>query len=142
MRGVDTINKNNVAIKIFKSDLFGNEDRTKDQMKELKFAQMMKHVSIVQLLNVVQEASSQYLVFDFYENNLVDEIYKESYEYSRDRAKSVCEMLLRGVQYMHNQNVMHRDLKPSNILVGSSGQVYCLLYVYDYNVVSKCYSIV
>ena len=34
-----------------------------------------------------------------------------------NQVKSYMQMLLKGVAYLHGQNIMHRDLKPANLLL-------------------------
>ena len=40
-----------------------------------------------------------------------------------NQVKSYMEMLLKGVAYLHQQNIMHRDLKPANLLLSKEGHL-------------------
>lgn len=112
MKGVDTTSKETIAMKIFKSNVFGIENCTNSHYAEVKFLQMMDHTNIIKLIDTVEDAHGLYLVFNFIDGTLNDEIYAEEYCYNKDRTKNVCEMILHAVDYIHNKGVIHRDLKP------------------------------
>ena len=42
--------------------------------------------------------------------------------YTEDEAKRLMVNLLRGINYLHRQNIVHRDIKPENILLTSVGK--------------------
>eukprot|EP00731_Ephydatia_muelleri_P001294 Em0001g1294a len=48
---------------------------------------------------------------------------QESEENHHAQIKSYMLMLLKGVAYLHGNNIMHRDLKPANLLISSTGHL-------------------
>ena len=63
-----------------------------------------------------------YLVFEFIEHNLLEEIEKTSSGLGESRTKEVMYQVCRGVDFMHTNNFIHRDLKPENVLINSKLQ--------------------
>lgn len=110
-------------MKIFKCNIFDTEDRADAHMNEIELLRMVQHDNVIKLIDTFKDDGGLYLVFDFIERTLSDEIYAEEYFYCRDRAKIVCKMLLQGIEHIHSKGIVHRDLKPSNILVDSTRNI-------------------
>ena len=60
-----------------------------------------------------------YLVFEFIEQNLLEEIEKTTYGLGETRTKEIMYQVVRGIDFMHTNNFIHRDLKPENVLINS-----------------------
>jgi cyclin-dependent kinase-like len=39
------------------------------------------------------------------------------------RVKNFTYQLIKGITYMHSQNIIHRDIKPENLLISKNDQV-------------------
>lgn len=95
--------------------------------REIVLLKEMKHQSIIQLVDVYEDAEYIHLVTDLCEGGeLFDKIVEESSNqdnssacFSEDEAAKVMCQVLTAVSYMHRQGVAHRDLKPENILLQS-----------------------
>ncbi|KAI1894700.1 hypothetical protein AGOR_G00118450 [Albula goreensis] len=53
----------------------------------------------------------------------IDERNEKEEDICRDKALSIFQNIVDGVQYIHSKDQIHRDLKPDNILFGSDGAV-------------------
>lgn len=76
-------------MKVFKSNIFGGENRYESHKKELQMLQMVQHENVIRLIDNVEDGTGIYLVFNFIDRNLADEIYADDYSYDRSRAKSM-----------------------------------------------------
>jgi len=91
---------------------------------EIKLLKEMKHRSIVQLVDVFEDADYVYLVTDLFEGGeLFDKIVEKSSNdnsdivcFAEDEAARIMYQLLTAVSYMHKRNIVHRDIKAENIL--------------------------
>ncbi|XP_070544778.1 cyclin-dependent kinase-like 2 isoform X2 [Ptychodera flava] len=111
-----------VAIKKF---LESEEDKMvkKIAMREVRMLKQLRHENLVNLIEVFRRKKRLYLVFEFVDHTVLDEL--ERYPNGLDElmCRKVLWQVLKGVEFCHNHNIIHRDVKPENILVSKSGVV-------------------
>ncbi|KAL1493995.1 hypothetical protein ABEB36_009671 [Hypothenemus hampei] len=111
-----------VAVKKF---LETEEDPTirKLALREIRMLKRLKHENLVTMIEVFRHRKRFYIVFEFMEGTVLDELEKMpgglGEERSRERIYQVC----RAISYCHNNHIIHRDVKPENVLVSSLGVV-------------------
>jgi len=109
-----------VAIKKFKeSD--DDEQVRKTALREVRILKQLKHDNIVNLVEVFRRKGKLYLVFEYVEKTILEELEKHPYGLSELDVKKCTYQLLKGVEYCHDNNIIHRDIKPENILVSKHG---------------------
>ncbi|GMM50496.1 cyclin-dependent serine/threonine protein kinase [Starmerella bacillaris] len=95
--------------------------------RELALCRELRNPHIVSLVATILRHKSVYIVFDYYEHDLLQLIQFHGSQ-KRQRLPSaliasclyqVCE----GVSYLHANYVLHRDLKPANIMITAQGSV-------------------
>ena len=69
---------------------------------------------IVRYISFFEDENFSYVVLELMEGNL-DEYLKEP-TIDATEAAFLCQHVVMGVQFLHQQNILHRDLKPQNIL--------------------------
>ncbi len=75
---------------------------------------------MIQLLDIyAAESNSLHLVFEYMEYDL--SIIIKQYKLTMSQVKQYMIMLLKGLAFIHQNNIMHRDLKPANLLISRSG---------------------
>lgn len=89
---------------------------------------MLRHENLVNLIEVFRKNKRVYLVFEFIEHNLLEEIEKTINGLGEPRTKEIIYQVVRGLDFMHSNNFIHRDLKPENILINSN---------YERNILNK-----
>ncbi|XP_013404399.1 cyclin-dependent kinase 20-like [Lingula anatina] len=82
-----------------------------------------KHTEVVNLREVFPYGSGFVLVFEFMLSDLSEVIRNTNTPLTEAHIKSYMLMLLKGVAFCHNNNIMHRDLKPANLLISSTGHL-------------------
>ena len=91
-------------------------------LREIKALQQIdEHENIVRLREVMPQGMSFVLVFEYMVSDLSEVIKNYEQPLIEPQVKSYMVMLLRGVAYCHQNNIMHRDLKPANLLISSIG---------------------
>ncbi|OXB59167.1 hypothetical protein ASZ78_010766 [Callipepla squamata] len=89
----------------------------------LSFNRQLRHENLVNLLEVHRKKKRWYLVFEFVDHTVLDDLeaFPNGLDYSRVRKYLF--QILRGIAFCHSHNIIHRDIKPENILVSQSGVV-------------------
>ncbi|KAI6187306.1 Cyclin-dependent kinase 20 [Aphelenchoides besseyi] len=78
-------------------------------------------IEIIELRDVVFGSNDVALVFDYVETNLKIVILDLHRPRTDNLTRFFFTQLLRGIEHLHELNIMHRDLKPENILIRSNG---------------------
>ncbi|XP_055308903.1 cell division control protein 2 homolog 3-like [Sitodiplosis mosellana] len=116
-RGRDTISGMVIAMKIFKTTLFGFEEKRKENLEEAEIIRKLDHGNVIKLIDVIDDEMGVFLIFPLMNGTLHDTIYAKDFKCTSKRVKEVATMILNGLVHMNQKKIMHRDLKPSNILV-------------------------
>lgn len=121
LRCRNTENHSLVAIKKFKQT---EDDQLvrKTTIREVKLLRMLAHPNIVELKEAFRKKGIVCLVFEHVQHNLLELLEKASAlttssGLSSDLIRLLIYQLLKGIAYLHSQDIVHRDIKPENLLV-------------------------
>ncbi|CAJ1085727.1 LOW QUALITY PROTEIN: serine/threonine-protein kinase MAK-like [Xyrichtys novacula] len=111
-----------VAIKKF---MDSDDDKTvkKIALREIKLLRQLRHDNLVNLLEVWKRRRRWYLVFEFVERTLLDDLEQNQSGLDLNTSRQYLYQILRAVAFCHQQNIIHRDIKPENILISQGGVV-------------------
>lgn len=117
--GYDPATKKKVAIKVLYYTTYqANPEKDKRFRLEASILEKLDHPNIVQVLDFVEDETGRYLIMEFVEGKLIEEVFRyRTAEEKLDYTRRIFLQLLDGVEYAHQKGVIHRDLKPSNILI-------------------------
>lgn len=92
-------------------------------IREIKALQQLESQFVVKLYDVFPQGMGFVLVFEFMVSDLSEVIKDAQNPLSQEEVKGYMLMLLRGVAFLHEREVMHRDLKPANLLISAEGRL-------------------
>uniref|UniRef100_A0A3P9JDA6 Cyclin-dependent kinase 20 n=1 Tax=Oryzias latipes TaxID=8090 RepID=A0A3P9JDA6_ORYLA len=93
-------------------------------LREIKALQEIEdNQHVVKLKDVFPHGTGFVLVFNFMLSDLSEVIRNHQRHLTPAQVKGYMVMLLKGVAFLHQNNIMHRDLKPANLLISSSGHL-------------------
>lgn len=75
------------------------------------------------LLEVCKKKKRWYLVFEFVDHTVLDDLEAFPNGLDCNRVRKYLFQIMRGIAFCHSHNIIHRDIKPENILVSQSGVV-------------------
>ncbi|XP_061406690.1 cyclin-dependent kinase-like 3 [Lethenteron reissneri] len=111
-----------VAIKKF-LDSEDHKSVRKIAAREIKMLKQLRHENLVNLLEVFRRKRRLYLVFEFVDHTVLDELERHPRGLPTARVRPCLLQVLRAVGFCHSHNIIHRDIKPENILMSRSGIV-------------------
>jgi eukaryotic-like serine/threonine-protein kinase len=136
-RGIDPIQRREVAIKVLRLRLLTRRDRIRFKREE-ELLRLLRHPGIVRLLyggvaRVIRPSSEgtapidrrPYLVME-YVKGLPLTHYARRAQFDPLERLALLVPVCEAVEYAHKRGVVHRDLKPENILVDEAGQPHVL----------------
>ncbi|XP_078411901.1 cyclin-dependent kinase-like 2 [Cetorhinus maximus] len=118
-------NKENGRIVAIKKFLEDDDDKMvkKIAMREIRLLKQLRHENLVNLLEVCKRKKRWYLVFEFVDHTVLDDLEQFPNGLEYDKVRKYLIQILRGMAFCHSHNIIHRDIKPENILVSHSGVV-------------------
>ncbi|XP_028851689.1 serine/threonine-protein kinase Chk2 isoform X2 [Denticeps clupeoides] len=122
-----------VAIKtINKKDFPSEGTATRNAEREIEILKRIDHPCLIKTEDFFQTDDSYYIVLEYMEGGeLLDRI-KGKGQLDETYAKLYFYQMLRGMEYLHQNDIIHRDLKPENVLLSSHDDV-CLVKITDFN---------
>ncbi|XP_007947245.1 cyclin-dependent kinase-like 2 [Orycteropus afer afer] len=118
-------NKDSGRIVAIKKFLESDDDKMvkKIAMREIKLLKQLRHENLVNLLEVCKKRKRWYLVFEFVDHTILDdlELFPNGLDYQI--VKKYLFQIINGIGFCHSHNIIHRDIKPENILVSQCGVV-------------------
>lgn len=111
-----------VAIKKF---IESEDDKMvkKIALREVRMLKQLRHDNLVNLLEVFRRKKRLFLVFEFVDHTVLDELERYPNGLEENNVRKVLWQVLRAIEFCHLHNIIHRDVKPENILVSKSGVV-------------------
>ena len=88
--------------------------------EEAKVLAMLKHHNIVDVINFFQANDTVYMVMTYDYGITLDKIlHKRSLPINEEFLLTVFQLLLTGIEAVHQKGLVHLDIKPANILIRS-----------------------
>ncbi|KAI7848084.1 kinase-like domain-containing protein, partial [Circinella umbellata] len=112
-----------VAIKRIKLDP-SKIDAIEDVMQEAQILRTLSHPNIVKYEGFIQTTNHcMNIVLEYVENGSLASTLKSFGSFPENLVASYCLRILKGLAYLHQQDVVHCDLKAANILTTKNGDV-------------------
>ncbi|KAI9480297.1 MAG: kinase-like domain-containing protein [Benjaminiella poitrasii] len=119
-RTLDLSNGEVVAIKRVKLE---DESLYKEIMKEVNILKALSHSNVVKYIGFIPTQDYLNIVLEYAENGSLLATLKAFGAFPEKLVASFCIKILKGLEYLHENQVVHCDLKAANILTTKTGDV-------------------
>jgi len=101
------------------------ESALEDVLREISIMKTLDHVNVLKLVEVINDPSEDrlFMVLEYCEGGSVMKGELENDPLPEATAKRYFSQIVRGLDYLHSQNIIHRDIKPENLLLSGDGIV-------------------
>lgn len=113
----DMILDRDVAVKILRLELSGDEQFIKRFRREAHAVASLLHQNIVEVYDVGEEENIYYIVMEYVEGPTLKQYIQNKGRLSAQEAISFMLQLSSAIEEAHRAEIVHRDIKPQNILL-------------------------
>src|SRR5581483_2234113 len=121
----DAQDNQQVAVKMIRSELAGDQRAGHRFVKEAGHLQKLRHKNIVPVLDVSDRPAGAFFVMPFFENGSLAGRIRPGQPMDPSRILDIACDVAEGLRFAHQRGIIHRDLKPANILLAADGSA-CL----------------
>ncbi|OAL51222.1 Pkinase-domain-containing protein [Pyrenochaeta sp. DS3sAY3a] len=102
-----------------------NQPRKELIVNEIIVMKDSKHPNIVNFLDAFlqEEQSELWVVMEFMEGGALTDVIDNNPSISEDQIATISFETCKGLEHLHNQNIIHRDIKSDNVLLDGRGNV-------------------
>jgi serine/threonine protein kinase len=127
-RGRDLVLGRDVAIKMFRSDLAGNQTFLERFAWAVRNAAVLNHPAIVAVYDYGEEISATgerlpFIVMEFVNGRTLKEVLANERRLIPRRALEITADICAALEFSHRHGVIHLDVKPGNVMLTQNGRV-------------------
>jgi tetratricopeptide (TPR) repeat protein len=120
-RAVDKKLNEEVALKLIRPEIAG-EERTLDRFRnELKIARKISHRHVGRMYELMEEKGVHFITMEYVAGQDLRGLIRQTGQLTVHKAVSIAAQVLEGLAEAHRLGIVHRDLKPSNIIIDREG---------------------
>lgn len=97
-------------------------DRLEELLAEVRLLRDLQHDNIVGIISSTVVAGRVVMVMEFVSGGSLQSLVEQFEALPIPSCKRYARDILRGLEFLHNHDVIHRDLKPGNVLLAIEGQ--------------------
>ena len=103
-----------------------DNNRQQHLYNESRILANINHQNIIRLLDVNKVGNQLYLVLELLKGKTLQEYVDINGSLDYSTILYILEEICKGIQYLHNLNIVHKDLKPKNIFLCDNGDIKIL----------------
>lgn len=120
-KGVQISLNREVVIKKLHPHLGQDANFVKRFKREAAILAKLKHENIVSIIDFYEKENDKFIVLEYIKGKSLKNLINEKGKIPFDYALIIIKDILKGLNYIHSQQILHRDLKPDNIMLSENG---------------------
>lgn len=120
-RAIDKKLNEEVALKLIRPEIAGDEQTLERFRNELKIARKISHRHVARMYELLEEQGVHFITMEYVAGQDLRGLIRQTGQLTVRKAVSVASQVLEGLAEAHRLGIVHRDLKPSNIIVDREG---------------------
>ncbi len=118
--------KEEVALKLLRSDIADDPKVVERFSNELKFARKIIHKNVGRMYDLGEEEGVLYITMEFVSGEDLKAFIKRAGLLSIGKSLAIIEQVSEGLAEAHKLGLVHRDLKPQNIMIDKAGNAHIM----------------
>ena len=110
-----------IALKILRPDIAGDEKTLSRFSNELKIARKIVHKNVGRMYDLSETEGTHFITMEFVPGEDLKSFIKRSGQLTVGKALSIARQVCEGLAEAHEMGIVHRDLKPHNIMIDNEG---------------------
>ena len=119
----DTILDRNVAVKVLRGDLSGDEKFVRRFQREAMNASSLTHPNIVEMYDVGEDNGNYFIVMEYVDGKTLKSLIKKRGKLTLPEVIDIMLQLTSAIACAHDSYIIHRDIKPQNVMILDDGRV-------------------
>jgi serine/threonine protein kinase len=124
-----------VVVKVLRQQLSSQPEFQDRFATEARLLARLEHPNIVQIIDFGDHDGSYYFIMEYVRGGSLGDLLDRADFIPLDVALSIAQFIVRGLAYVHENQVLHLDIKPANILLTRQGIIkvadFGLARIYD-----------
>ncbi len=112
-----------VTFKVLKEEHLTDAEFVQRFKTEASAIARLSHPNIVNVYDVGQEGSINYIVMEYIKGATLKELIEKNAPFSEKEIYGVSVQIAEALAHAHKNGIIHRDIKPQNILVTKNGEI-------------------
>ncbi len=122
-RAISTMDGREVALKVLRADLAGDQEYVARFQREATAAQGLSHPNLMEVYGSGRERGRIYISQQLVKGVSLDRVIIEANRLEARRALAIARQIASGLGYAHSRGLVHRDIKPSNLLIDEKDHI-------------------
>jgi eukaryotic-like serine/threonine-protein kinase len=125
-KAFDTSLDQEVALKLIRADLAGDEDFVDSFKQEVRLTRQIAHPNVCRVHDLGDSHGLLFFSMEWLEGETLSQKLKHQPAMVPERALAIAEEIGQALGAAHARGIVHRDLKPSNVMIDAAGAVHVM----------------
>ena len=118
--------KEEVALKLIKTEIASDKKTIERFSNELKMARKIVHKNVGRMYDINEEKGNHFITMEYVSGQDLKGMIRQSRQLTTGTSISIAKQICDGLTEAHKIGIVHRDLKPSNIMIDKEGNAHIL----------------